>query len=754
MEQMRNARAGETGDFRENPQTSCIDRHGARMADMADILIVSSHQSQTAALWVSYLTTCFERFSNQCRKVLSVSLEEVVGPRSVALALEEKMVHVKLQIVIVCPQFLEHIFQNPGPGTALGKLLQPDRVLAMLLGVSEDHILEQHRAALMSYQQWRRIPVRDQDESFVGEFFEIATNMLARVCGQIVSHTEKAMFSLLPKKVKEGQNKVLVLLNEPTSKDDKLKVSVDKNGERLAVAGVKRRNPYTLHFQMPPCCMEVSMLVTVYVEKNGEPLGCRQVKCESRMRELDQILRLQDNPLEFMCQTLGFSPPDREHLDNFLVGALQRNLPPHFNLLHAPTAQPHHPSSHTSSPEEYPTLLHFAAKFGLEKLAWQLLECPGGEQACNIRNVCELTPAEIAEAAGHTKLANALRGYMQMTELTSMYSYLKIMSEGRHNKTAVKDTNRTMYQQPRPLNETYQVPPSIPRPVMDNYQVPPAARPFIPSTTTTPEEDTDEALTGYMEMHPSVVANHSGMLSEQLKPSLNFLNTVATTVVSMPHAPCAATVNSTSPIPRSPSPCLATQHAKSNSRHQLDQMSVCSSRSDDDRQLSDTKKSQDQLSQGGQDELLEIINDFKDNVLTISEVEKLVESWQNRNDVQQSFKDKQEQLNQMREQYERIQQAMKENMKKATPFDRIRKLFKGKPKDVKDSCGDISSPCPVDMNKVAGVEGVPLCLRPVSSLSLQSSCSSSSSGRMSTVSGCSGISLGDSGTHSDTEERK
>lgn len=41
------------------------------------------------------------------------------------------------------------------------------------------------------------------------------------------------------------------------------------------------------------------------------------------------------------------------------------------------------------------------------------------------------------------------------------------------------------------------------------------------------------------------------------------------------------------------------------------------------------------------DELLEIINDFKNNVFTIKEVEKLVEEWQNRSDVQQSFKEKQ-----------------------------------------------------------------------------------------------------------------
>jgi hypothetical protein len=54
----------------------------------------------------------------------------------------------------------------------------------------------------------------------------------------------------------QGQNKVIILLNEPTGKEDKLKITIDKNGECLEVTSVKRRNPYTLHFQMPGeyCC--------------------------------------------------------------------------------------------------------------------------------------------------------------------------------------------------------------------------------------------------------------------------------------------------------------------------------------------------------------------------------------------------------------------------------------------------------------------------------------------------------------------
>lgn len=77
--------------------------------------------------------------------------------------------------------------------------------------------------------------------------------------------------------------------------------------------------------------------------------------------------------------------------------------------------------------EEFPTLLHFAARYGLEKLCWQLLECPGGETACQIRNGNNQTPAEIAERSGHSNLAHALQGYLVHGFLCIIFkSYLAI----------------------------------------------------------------------------------------------------------------------------------------------------------------------------------------------------------------------------------------------------------------------------------------------------------------------------------------
>lgn len=141
-----------------------------------------------------------------------------------------------------------------------------------------------------------------------------------------------------------------------------------------------------------------------------------------------------------------------------------------------------------------------------------------------------------------------------------------------------------------------------------------------------------------------------------------------------------------------------------------------------------------------QKELAEIINDFKNNVHSIQQVEKLVEEWKNRNDVQKSFKEKQEQLLQMRLKYEQIQQEMKQSLRKPSPFDRIKKFFRPKPEQ-KSTEEQIVVP-PLVITPAQQTQ------RPISSLSTSSS---GSSGRMSTISGSS---LVDSGTHSDNEERK
>lgn len=93
----------------------------------------------------------------------------------------------------------------------------------------------------------------------------------------------------------------------------------------------------------------------------------------------------------------------------------------------------------------------------------------------------------------------------------------------------------------------------------------------------------------------------------------------------------------------------------------------------------------------------------------------------------------------MREEYEKIQQKMKDNLKRPWPFERVKRFFTRK------HGKEVPVVTPVNLTGDPKFS-VPSSNRPSSTLSLASS---NSSGRMSTSS-----SLGDSGTHSDHEDRR
>ena len=58
--------------------------------------------------------------------------------------MEEEIYQSRLQIVLLSPNFLAFVYKNPG--MVVGKLLHPDRVLAVMLGVKDSQILPEHRA--------------------------------------------------------------------------------------------------------------------------------------------------------------------------------------------------------------------------------------------------------------------------------------------------------------------------------------------------------------------------------------------------------------------------------------------------------------------------------------------------------------------------------------------------------------------------------------------------------------------------------
>ncbi|XP_053679575.1 uncharacterized protein LOC128730547 [Anopheles nili] len=742
-----------------------------------DVLFVTARHSEHGMLWVNHLKVCFDKITKQRGrlpfKFLHVKLDEDAIPQPVHVM--QQCESTKLQIVVLCPAMLG--LSSMLLHAKLSSLLNPNRVLGMLLDVSESAASEFAKTALPGYGRWRTCSVREKDTAFVSELLGIATDILGKALRQqtvlqrtpsgsepktpttptgpmagalpiTAGHRSHEAFVLFPRKVKVGQNKILLILHEPLTKEDWIKIKVEKADQTIEITNIKRRNPYTIQFCVPEICMEISMMIKIRLEKNNVDLGYRPLKCESQMRELEQILSSKDAPMELICQSVGLSTTDRDKLDLLLLKGFLRNVPPNYNLLNYGGASDVGMGCHRDIyPEEYPTLLHFAAKWGLERLCMQLIESPGGEIACEMRNIGGRTPSDIAEVAGHYKIASALKNFSQMNELTTMYHYFK----------GVSGPDQVMIQpkQPAAQNKTDA------EKILSHVHALKQAEGYIDMSCANGADQVDAggrevANMHYLNEHSSSVGGEltppgpdekdvcgenehnfdvacktpelrrcNGRPGELAKYDI-FSNECSDLLESCEAGSTASTDGaiggngdyllqpSNAPYtPPSQSPPLATAACDDAASDYMIQPSnipvhpYCnvpeptderSTRQDDQTSGSHVRLSfrkeqptedtygtttagvprpvqEPRAGRSVDDELLEIISDFKNNVFSIQEVEQLVTLWKNRNDVQRSFREKQDQLQWMREHYEQIQRELKDKLKRPTPFERMRSFF-------------------------------------------------------------------------------
>ncbi|XP_022113694.2 phosphoinositide 3-kinase adapter protein 1 isoform X1 [Pieris rapae] len=691
--------------------------------EMEDIAILWSSGSPESALWSNYLVASFDKIMSQRARhhyrVTPIKAEELMSPDSQEKL--DKLAKAQLQIVILCP-ILATKMADLKRDLHCDDIFKSEKVLVMLLGVERNSVIAQNCDDYPTVDEWQMMSVREKDTSFVDTFLTAAVGILrTKDCKDTA--TDRTSFSIVPKKVKIGQSRVIALLNDPIREEDSIKIMVDKKGEVIHIPTFKKRNPYTLQFDIPESCLEVSMLVWVRVSKNGQSLGRRQIKCESRLRELDQLLRASDHPLEFMCQTLGFKTTSKEQLDSWMLNAFQKNIPPHFNLLSS--TEQYNPKADVSSGEEYPTLLHWAARFGLERVCWQLLECPGGGAAVALMNARRRTPADLARDHKHYKLADMLADHLKINEFSNMYYYLKNMSdpdkegqeEGKQELQIVESTDvidsptrETAVNGSDPFSETctqnlednFEKPDDITKKRRPSLKIPKPSEQLYQNDFQL-RDDTADRIQQAIEHDYLVQPSNIKVESPKFRPN----NLYANSSRLIPHQ---SDIFLYSPTEECKSFLIETPTSD------ISQITLSTK---DNRNSGNSVKSGKDAT--GQEELAEIINDFKNNVFSISEVEKLVMEWRNRNETQQSLKEKQEQLNKMREEYDKIQQKIKDKLKRPTPFERVKKMF-SKSKN-KHNDGSNSNTGTIEKRNGS--------TRPNSSLSE----SSSSSGRLSTVSG-------------------
>nr|XP_045583342.1 uncharacterized protein LOC123746107 isoform X2 [Procambarus clarkii] len=325
-----------------------------------------------------------------------------------------KLKAAKLQIVILSPCFLDHIGKHVR--CELGQVFKPEKVLALLLGVDDSQFTMAHRSVLYSYNDWHRLKVRNMDMSFIYEVLAEGISILNN--SELFSHYQderNAKFKVTPRKVNMVQQPLYIMMDEPVKNKKEVEVLIEDPPIHKCTT-VKKwhlRNPYTIDFRMPEKFLKGSSLLLVTVLVNKKRIGSRQLKCESSMDTLKNILSTVSNPTDFMCQALNISPTSDE-LDQKLADTVK---------LHLPLQRVDEPNMQHKDGCEFPTWIHFSAYYGLERLTWALLEIPGGEAALNTPNCHGHTPSVLAYQMSFSFLAQTLEDAALVASLAAKVGY-------------------------------------------------------------------------------------------------------------------------------------------------------------------------------------------------------------------------------------------------------------------------------------------------------------------------------------------
>eukprot|EP00066_Takifugu_rubripes_P011959 XP_011601225.1 PREDICTED: phosphoinositide 3-kinase adapter protein 1 isoform X3 [Takifugu rubripes] len=336
---------------------------------------------------------------------------------------------------------------------ALQKLFYPPhRVVALLCGVSQDDMLQD---VFPDWPRWRKVSAEDEPTVYISATLESVTES-SRVPTEVTTEvnnsaatsddapaegkesaseqqperiqkdeeqmstenlTKKepsparpACLTIQPNRLLCGEEQQLFIIfthqfNHQTSEVE----FSSKNGETKRVA-VTLENEYTISVNAPDMPAGVVSL-TMYTGPSSVSLG--PVTYYTIMGEVSRYLEKAVDPVTFICQAFNLTSNARESLDNMLTESLKSRMPASsFQLFGIRQIEEINMDAYQRD-EELPTLLHFAAKYGLKKLTTVLLQCPGALQAYSVMNKHGDYPNTLAEKRGFSDLRQFMDEYVE-----------------------------------------------------------------------------------------------------------------------------------------------------------------------------------------------------------------------------------------------------------------------------------------------------------------------------------------------------
>uniref|UniRef100_W5N0V2 Phosphoinositide-3-kinase adaptor protein 1 n=1 Tax=Lepisosteus oculatus TaxID=7918 RepID=W5N0V2_LEPOC len=401
--------------------------HSAQM-DTCEVLIVHTDEAEE---WAKYLQNVFISSRKFSKK--SVFLKQVEKNTPLGQSEMDDFHKSKCILLLLSMQFLENLYIPIVLETFLKVLHPPSKMVLLFCGVTESEGLEQF---FSDWQKWKRLYPEDETTTYISTVLQTisedsgcdsVTDSEAESEEEFVVEKEELKsestrsvndkcVAILPNRIQCGtQVNVYIILKCKLKKQIKTEVEFScKNCASKRESGVLE-NEYTVSAKAPDM-PSGSVLVTLY---SGDLTVCSMpITYYTGMGEISNFLENAINPMEFMCQAVfTVYKCIRESLDRLLTESLKTNMPVSgLHLFGINQLEEENMSAYQRN-EELPTLLHFAAKYGLKKLTTVLLQCPGALQAYSVVNKYGDYPNNIAEKNGFRDLRQFMDEYVETADM-------------------------------------------------------------------------------------------------------------------------------------------------------------------------------------------------------------------------------------------------------------------------------------------------------------------------------------------------
>lgn len=516
-----------------------------------------------------------------------------------------------------------------------------DVVLIMCFTQKEDlDTFSKQCPSCLSWKMLQKSDSKSGNQMMMSEIVEMVDKLQKKRCPQVnpKPRPRQQKVKIIPESVYKIHEPIVLIFPEET--DGNIQIGFQDTD---TLYNTVKLNPYTYQFKAPSIKPGLTKLK---IYKDGREIYAHPFTFVEPKLASYQCA-------EMLAQCLGTS--GHEELDFKLCEIYEKSFSQDdvISKMLKPTAKP----SVTKSCSEIPTILHFAAKNGLSEFCATILDTADSMTLFETENVNGCNPADLAELAGFTDLAEYIRMFIETAIVVVACDEYYMQMNNTHiysNKGELENEDLDDYEKFPELKGL------LPKPKSFKYN--------SKKSTDSPESSTSVPVVPNIGCHPFLTElTQVEDQSESTDDNEEDLYADKRSLIPVhgkrppPPPPKKSSVSNQSPAEFMGIKAPTIPKRPSKPQEEDIQQSPVSNEKSDIEEYSGESQSQK--------ELIEIAKGVKTGEFTLDEAERLYSAWRERNSSQStSMKERKKMLEEMRNEYKSVFDASK---KKDSTFGRL-----------------------------------------------------------------------------------